>query len=119
MENCVPTEPALHFAGATLLACVMFAALAPPVKAHGEAAWIMEDPAYVTGAGSHCCGPGDCERAPDGEVVEMGPGEWMVKSTHQVFRQNDKGVYPSKRGSYWWCRRGARVVCLFYDAGTF
>jgi hypothetical protein len=119
MDHCLPAEPALHVAGATLFACLMLAAVAPPALAHGDAAWIMNEPGYVTGSGSHCCGPTDCERAPDGEVVETAPGQWYVRSTHQTFRQEEKGVYPSKQGSFWWCRRGARVVCLFYDAGGF
>lgn len=86
-------------------------------SAHGDAAWIMADPAYVTGAGSHCCGPTDCQRAPAGAVVEEGPGVWLVPATGQRFRQGEKGVYPSREGGFWWCRRGARVVCFFYDGG--
>lgn len=119
MEPCLPAGPAARIAGVMLFVGLLLVASMGQVRAHGEAAWIMEEPAYVTGAGSHCCGPTDCERAPDGEVVETAPGEWLVTSTRQVFHQTDKGVYPSKRGSFWWCRRGARVVCLFYDAGSF
>ncbi|WP_162914945.1 hypothetical protein [Desertibaculum subflavum] len=119
MERCLPSEPAAHVAGVMLSVCLVLAAATGRAFAHGDAAWIMEEPRYVTGAGSHCCGPTDCERVPDGEVVEVRPGEWLVRSTHQVFRQDQKGVYPSKQGSFWWCRRGARVVCLFYDTGGF
>ncbi|MBN9525831.1 MAG: hypothetical protein J0H82_06500 [Alphaproteobacteria bacterium] len=41
--------------------------------AHGDAAWIQHAPRYVTdianAAGyAHCCGPADCERAPEGAI---------------------------------------------------
>jgi hypothetical protein len=119
MEPCLLAGPAARIAGVTLFVCLMLAAAMGQPRAHGEAAWIMEDPSYVTGAGAHCCGPNDCERAPDGAVLETAPGEWLVQSTHQVFKQDQKGVYPSKKGAFWWCRRGSRVVCLFYDAGSY
>ena len=120
MDTNLPAGPARRAACATALACLMLTLQPPPpARAHGEAAWIMEEPSYVTGAGAHCCGPTDCGRVPDGEVVETAPGEWLVRSTHQVFKQDQKGVYPSKQGAFWWCRRGVRVVCLFYDAGSF
>lgn len=119
MENRLSRAPTLPSAGAVAFACLLFAAPPQMARAHGDAAWIMQDPGYRTANGSHCCGPTDCERVPDGEVVEMAPGQWVVRSTRQVLNQSDKGVYPSKQGSFWWCRRGARVVCLFYDAGGY
>jgi len=87
-------------------------------RAHGDAAWIQADPTYVTAMGSHCCGPADCERVPEGEVVETEPGRWLVRSTNQTFTQTERGVYPAIRPGFWWCRRGERVVCLFYDGGA-
>jgi hypothetical protein len=119
MEDSLPARSALQLASAAIISCLVLSAFSPAARAHGDAAWIMENPSYVTGTGSHCCGPNDCERVPNGAVVEKAPGKWLVKPTGQTFHQSDKGVYPSKRGSFWWCRRGAQVVCLFYEANIF
>lgn len=119
MQESLTNAPALQLAAAAVAACLLLAATISTARAHGEAEWIMRDPAYVARNGAHCCGPTDCGRVPDGEIVETAPGEWVVRSTQQIFHQHEKGVYPSKKGSFWWCRRGARVVCLFYDAGVF
>ena len=75
MENRLSHAPTLPSAGAVAFACLLFAAPPQMARAHGDAAWIMQDPGYRTANGSHCCGPTDCERVPDGEVVEMAPPE--------------------------------------------
>lgn len=85
--------------------------------AHGEAAWIMENPAYVRPSGAHCCSPVDCARLSDDDVEAVTPGEWRIRSTGQTFRQGDKGVYPAIRPGYWGCKPGAEYVCFFFDGG--
>lgn len=99
--------------------------------AHGDANWIQRDPRYVTdiqistGGYSHCCGPADCEMAPDDAIVPT-PDGWVIPSTGQTipFEMLAKGrqAFYSIDGKPWWCRRytvGAdgtfkrNVVCIF------
>jgi hypothetical protein len=46
------------------VAVAALALLAPVAWAHGDADWIMADRAYKDLAGTHCCGPSDCEPVP-------------------------------------------------------
>lgn len=108
---------AVALTGLAIIAAVLFGCWRA-AQAHGDAAWIQADPRYVTAQGGHCCGPTDCERAPEGAIVETAPGQWFVPSTGQSFVQTEKGVYPAIRPGFWWCRRGQRVVCLFYEGGA-
>lgn len=90
--------------------------LAKPVKAHGDAAWIMEA-AYVDQDGIHCCGPTDCRRekatmfreASDGVHVLTGDGQDLLMPRKLV----GHGLYPSIDDDWWICVRGGAVKCIF------
>jgi hypothetical protein len=95
-------------------------------EAHGEAGWIMNNPAFKSESGIHCCGPSDCERAPENGVILQGGG-YFIPSTGQFFPSNHPAVHPSKDGDYWWCKRiesdgngGLKAVlrCLFVPLST-
>ena len=83
-----------------LLPCVR----AAPASAHGEAEWIMKDPTYVSAFGQHCCGPQDCERIPASFIREEGRDIHLLP-TGQIFRKGAAGAYPSRDGSWWWCKQ--------------
>ena len=100
------------------LPTMVIVAAAGAALAHGSAEWIMVEPSYKRADGVHCCGPSDCERAPDDAVLSDGPGRWFIPSTGQHFSQDDKGVYPSVKAGFWWCRKEGRVVCLFFEGGA-
>lgn len=99
--------------------------------AHGDAAWIQRDPRYVTNiatsAGySHCCGPADCEMAPEG-AIRQSPAGWVIPSTGQVIPYSrmaeGRQAFYSIDGRPWWCRRWVvdpvdgmskhQAVCIF------
>jgi hypothetical protein len=87
-----------------------------PIEIHGDAEWIMRDPAIA-----YCCGPQECSVVPAGGVVPDGTG-WRIPDTGQRFRLGDPYTYWSKDDRMWWCRvkgnltgepmRGP-VQCLF------
>jgi len=53
------------------------------------------------------------------DVVEIEPGVWRVKSTGQVFRQGERGTYPSKEMRPWACRTtGQPIRCFFFLGGA-
>lgn len=81
----------------------------PAIRAHGDAAWIMDSP--IT---RHCCGPTDCARLPDDAVTAAGDG-WIFEG--RLFMRGDPNVYPSNDGHFWACRFGAgagQIRCFFY-----
>ena len=77
---------------------------APIALAHGPGSdWIWENPET-----SWCCYMNkDCQPIDEDDVVEIEPGVWQVKSTGQVFRQGERGTYPSKEMRPWACRTTA------------
>jgi hypothetical protein len=85
------------------------------IPIHGEAEWIMRDPAI-----QWCCGPRECGVVPAGGVIAEGSG-WKVPETGQRFHLGDPYTYWSKDEKMWWCRvkgvSGAPmqgvVQCLF------
>lgn len=95
--------------GHSALAIVLMSGAA---LAHGDAEWIMREPGYVSNAGSHCCGPSDCERMPaDVEArLRQIPGGWELDGV--TFKYGEKGMYASVDSGWWWCRIGT-PRCLF------
>jgi len=88
----------------------------PIALAHGPGSdWIWENPET-----SWCCYMNkDCQPIDEDDVVEIEPGAWRVKSTGQIFRQGERGTYPSKEMRPWACRtEGQPVRCLFYVGGA-
>ena len=69
-----------------------------PIEIHGEAEWIMRDPAI-----KWCCGPRECSVVPEGGVIASGGG-WFVPATGQRFKVGDPYTYWSKDQKMWWCR---------------
>lgn len=69
-----------------------------PIPIHGEAEWIMKDPAIA-----YCCGPQECAVVPAGGVLAQGEG-WYVPETRQFFHLGDPHTYWSKDQRMWWCR---------------
>lgn len=65
--------------------------------AHGDAAWIMNDPKL-----SYCCGVNDCERAPKGAVVWSKEG-WVIVATGQVFPEFGPDTHMSIDRDFWYC----------------
>ena len=80
--------------------------------AHGDAAWIMQEPHFKDRAGLHCCGPADCSAVPAGTVVRVIDG-WRVVATGRVFRDGDPDLYDSIDHRIWLCHRSAHDRCLF------
>jgi hypothetical protein len=86
-----------------------------PIEIHGEAEWIMRDPAI-----KWCCGPRECSVVPVGSVLPR-DGGWFVPGTGQRFKLGDPYTYWSKDDRMWWCRvKGSNgepmqgvVQCLF------
>ena len=87
-----------------MLAIGMLVALTPialglrPIETHGEAEWIMRDPAIAW-----CCGPKECGVVPEGAVLVQGDG-WFVPATRQTFKLGDPHTYWSRDQKMWWCR---------------
>jgi len=69
-----------------------------PIQIHGEAEWIMRDPAIAW-----CCGPKECSVVPAGGVRVEGDG-WFVPATRQRFKLGDPHTYWSRDDRMWWCR---------------
>jgi hypothetical protein len=87
-----------------------------PLQVHGEAEWIMRDPAIAW-----CCGPKECGVVPEGGVRVEGDG-WFVPATRQRFKLGDPHTYWSRDDRMWWCRTKGNltgapmegpVQCLF------
>lgn len=97
-----------------MLVVVLVAGWHAAARAHGDAAWIMQNPETAW-----CCNPTDCAQLPDGAVERLAPGEWRIRETGQVFREGQTGVYPAKRAGYWACRRPHGYICFFYEAGGY
>lgn len=89
------------------------ALLAGPARGHGDARWIMDDPQTA-----FCCGPQDCEPAPPGEVVEIGPDAWRFRGVD--FHRGDRRTFPAQPHPtqglvFWYCQpQGQPVRCLFF-----
>lgn len=113
----------------TLLALLVVLALAtiallggaarsqPIIRVHGDAGWIMREPAYKDLAGVHCCGPSDCVAEPLGAVT-FTPAGWLVAETGEVLRFDAANVYQSADHQFWRCRRGGETKCLFVPGGS-
>lgn len=85
--------------------------------AHGDAEWIMRNPAYVDNAGVHCCGPTDCARAEAGEVSRV-DGGWRHNPTGTYLADGERAIYYSKDADLWRCARGGVLRCLFLPLGV-
>lgn len=72
--------------------------------------WIMAEAAT-----RWCCSQGrDCRPIDERELSETAPGTWLVISTGQVFREGERGIYPSRELVPWACRfSSGSVRCLF------
>jgi len=97
---------------ASLLVGATIAALA-----HGDAAWIMENPRYVDRDGVHCCGPSDCRREHATKFRETAAGVEIVTGAGDVVLMPralvGQGLYPSTDDDWWVCIRGGVVRCVF------
>lgn len=101
---------------AVLLAPVFLACFVASAWAHGDAAWIMENPQTL-----HCCGPHDCEALPDGAVKEVKDG-FQIVATGEVIHWAEGRLYTSVDEQYWWCHYPSegelRTRCLFVPGNT-
>lgn len=100
-----------------VIALLAIGAMLAPVRAHGDAEWIMKDPRYVDGAGVHCCGPTDCSRAEPGEIRRV-EGGWMHVPTGTYLADGQRGIYFSKDADLWRCARSGVLRCLFLPLGV-
>jgi len=95
------------------LAVLLFWRVAPAF-AHGDAAWIMNDPKTRV-----CCGPDDCRRMEPAEVVRAGRG-WTVVATGEHVEGITSKLRESIDDHFWICRNDgpngpgtADLRCLF------
>ena len=84
--------------GIALALTTQFVAGTSAIPIHGDAEWIMRDPAIAW-----CCGPRECAVVPKGGVIAEGKG-WRVPETGQRFYVGDPYTYWSKDNQMWWCR---------------
>lgn len=82
---------------AALLLAILVSFAAAPALAHGDAAWIMDNPQTL-----HCCGPHDCEPLPEGAVKETTDG-FEIVATGEVIHWAEGRIYTSIDERYWWC----------------
>jgi hypothetical protein len=110
MSGYLPRGPlAASIAGALLMlaASAALALVSPVAFAHGDAEWIMENPAT-----KYCCGPNDCARLAAGAVTADGDG-WIFEGRR--FAPGDRNVHQSRDADFWACRYpGGDVRCFFY-----
>lgn len=103
---------------ATLALLLALLLPAGEVRAHGDASWIMANPATRM-----CCGPKDCEALAEG-AVRWTLGGWIVAATGEVIPLGDARVHRSIDHRFWRCRylageKAGQTRCLFVpDAGT-
>ena len=91
----------------TVLAIIASIFLANLARAHD---WMPPETKW-------CCNDRDCLPYPREAVTRTNEG-WVVKSTGQIFKDGDRGVYPNYRpdlGEVWICRMPTEPVarCLF------
>jgi hypothetical protein len=84
--------------------------------AHGDHAWINEQ-GYKAANGTHCCGWSDCLELALADVRET-PAGWETP----YGAVDKRGVYHSRDGRVWVCRRHHRGAtpqgsCLFIPGG--
>ena len=70
----------------------------PAALAHGDASWIMEDPKT-----RNCCGPDDCRRMADDEVI-ADRGGWTVVATGEHVVGITTKLRDSIDNHFWICR---------------
>lgn len=106
-----------RWAGAAALLLALLLPAGEP-RAHGDAAWIMANPATRM-----CCGPKDCEPLPE-NAVRWTVGGWIIAATGEVIPLGDARVHRSIDHQFWRCRhlageKAGQTRCLFVpDAGT-
>ena len=104
------------------LALIGIMTIASIALAHGDAMWIEnnigapEGERYLDDQLVHCCGPKDCEVAPEGAIIEK-DGKMHIPSTGQYFTYKQRGSYISIDEHWWWCRRDGVVKCVFRPSG--
>ena len=89
--------------------------------AHDDAEWIMKSPSFA-----YCCGPQDCEKLPDGAVVQSQDGFRVILSNRTfVVPYQSPHLHKSIDGDYWLCTNEDResetfgqYKCLFVPAGS-
>lgn len=83
--------------------------------AHGDAAWIEQNP--VT---RHCCGPNDCRADHEGLFQLMPDGAWRHRPSGRIYRRGQPDVFDSRDQQVWWCRAwGAKQPhCVFLPRET-
>ena len=95
---------------------VLWMVLASPAWAHGDAAWIANNPTYRDARGASCCGVNDCYVARPGEIIESEEG-WLHVPTKTRVSRLTRGIYPSTDQQTWICVRGRALRCVFPGAG--
>jgi hypothetical protein len=100
-----------------ILAVVLGVALGQRVRAHGEAAWIMEGGYRHPATGEFCCGPADCFVIPSANVEPQEDGGWKILNPQERIPRSE--VQPSEDGRFWRCQRpdGGRR-CFFAPPGV-
>lgn len=112
-----------------ILGAVLFVlyGVTEPARAHGDAAWIMENPETRA-----CCGPQDCGplRVYGGTVEESAPGEYRVtlppgghplvpRGASKTFHEGGHNVYWSQRLEPYVCAWGGELRCFFPEPRGF
>jgi hypothetical protein len=87
---------------ALLIAVLWLAAIAAvPVKAHGDADWIMGKQLRDPASGAWCCGEVDCARQPAGAVEEVEGGFRVVETGETI--PFARIIWQSPTGEWWRC----------------
>ena len=75
---------------------------------HGDAAWIMQNPAT-----SYCCGPNDCQRVPKDAVRTVGQGYMVSFGTGSMVVPFER-TFVSIDDDFWACiPPGGNLKCFF------
>ena len=120
----------LGLATVATLISIAIGLLAEQARAHGDASWIQQNPAYkrYQYPQQHCCGPEHCGVAPAGKFIDA-PGGVMDTATQRIYlRSHGTGVYVSKDENWWWCWTyqwsgvgvgGKEPTCIFKPSSGF
>lgn len=101
-----PTKLQMLLLMATIVAAMAFCV--KTVAAHGDAAWIMANPAT-----SYCCGPNDCVRLPKSSIKILASGFGVMINGQEMVVPYGKEL-PSIDDDYWACvPPGGSLRCFF------
>jgi len=90
---------------AVALVIAFLVMIARPASAHGDAQWIIDNPATY-----YCCGPQDCTVIPASIVKPIAGGytvfwngKWWPFQRDGKDKFSERRVWPSERASWWMC----------------